>query len=1222
MKNLFNKSSIQRHKEEKSVVRNVTGKILESYSPGTSEDLWTNDPIGAGLKNTQQLLVDWSDYSQHVFFNSAEGKVNLAFDQIVNGYPFDGTSLEKETFLSQIGGFTKYILDQFATNLGYFSFNGDLTAANPVYLQVNDQTGYIAPDLAKVVGESKASENFHVRGTTHEFWLYVPSDFDQNNSATSRVLYQKKASLDTQAVTIYTTRAKRDIYSTLDGSDGDGNPTNDPDHTFEIFDISFHISSDDFKAIKHTMTNLAVDTWHHIAFVYERASTEKVIGYLNGVQHSATVNTQAELDNIQMGDGTISLGRGSTHTSHADPTWGATGYFRGLLDEFRVWSTVRTKDEIYGHMHKNIDAQEYLALYYRFNEPTTAIPVGKTSTYSAAGVVLDYSSNALHTIINNLNPSQFDPKSKALDLNSVVIDTPMQLEQAKNNPILFPDWHANIELNKSMLVEANHYDRNNPNLITKLIPPHYFEEAKYFEGIEEAFETPMEMETKNTQYPIPGHAKLPTRVVMLSMLLVWANFFDDIKLYIDNFSLLGKVTYDTYNQIPPQVIMFLADYYGISLPNPYANENPAKFKNGENLKNSSEAGTPLAFTLDKMRRRILVNFPWLLRSRGTLQGIKGLMNTLGIEADSVFRFKEYGGAISKQITSGRKKTRKSCGFLNFQKLDYIESSPLWAYRHGPGGDDPTGGPDVGEILFQSGDIIIATSDGPPVPTLFTSGSWAWEGRYQLLKTETTSSLFRIENDDKILANLVAMRASNSTGPDFNIRLFLDGHKSSSEPIELDLPNVNLWDENPWYISVDNKWGAVENTLSIRCIKTSGEYIVEHYSASIGYSKEDAPKAGNVLHPGLPLFAIDDTTPATNADKLKYAVGEKLVGSDIKSLSGQTFDQTWNYNTLSAEKRLQSHATAFSGSLSHMRFWTKSLTRPEQVEHAHNPFSVTTENPINSFVFPNKPIVQLNSGGTAYETIPLGKYASSYDGTLPEGSWDRLRQSFDMLQPNYTFAAGSLELIDTTQNNDHITLHGVDGGLYKSDFMYTIVGSDFDSNSTSNKVRIRSFADKETAEDNFAFHGELNELPFETGVDDRRFSIEASLVHALNDDMINVVGNLEMMNNFLGTPELEYAVDYPEIKKLQDIYFQRLVGKVNYNAMIEFQRWFNNNFSSLIEYFVPYTADFLGINFIIESHFLERHKMEYKQGDVHVDIRDRQAFSQEPLFLGTIRSEIT
>ena len=90
----------------------------------------------------------------------------------------------------------------------------------------------------------------------------------------------------------------------------------------------------------------------------------------------------------------------------------------------------------------------------------------------------------------------------------------------------------------------------------------------------------------------------------------------------------------------------------------------------------------------------------------------------------------------------------------------------------------------------------------------------------------------------------------------------------------------------------------------------------------------------------------------------------------------------------------------------------------------------------------------------------------------------------------------------------------------------------------------------------------------------------------------------------------------------DLYFNRLTDQANYNVMIEFQRWFNNNFAALVGGFMPHTADFLGINFVIESHILERHKMEYKQGDVHVDIRDRQAFSQVPLILGTVRSEIT
>lgn len=1215
MRNLFNKSSIRRHKEEKSIVRDVTGETLENYSSGISEDIWTNDPIGTGLKNTQQLLVDWSDYSQHVFFNSAEGKVNLAFDQIINGYPFDGTSTEKASFLANIGGFTKHVLDKFATNTGYFYCNGN-NVGNNVFLEIQDQTGKIAPDLAKKVGEAKVTENFHLKGTTHEFWVYIPQD----TTAATRTLYQKKEAYHAvthpnaklRGVSIYTTRDSNDISA-------------------QVFDISFHISSSNFKAIKHTISDLKTNTWHHVAFVYERGTTEKIIGYINGEQNSTTLNTQAELDDIQMGDGLIRVGYGSEHKSFADPTWTGSNYFRGLIDELRVWSTVRSRDEIYSYMHKNVDSQENLALYYRFNEPSTV------TTYAAASVILDYSGNALHGIIKNFDASIFDPKGV---YNTVA--TPLKVEYLKDNPILFPDWPANSTLNRTMLLDANHYDRNNPNLITKLIPSHYFEEAQFFEGIESEFETPEEMQTLGVEYPLPGHTKLPPRVVMLSVLLVWANFFDDIKLYIDNFSLLTKVTYDTYNQIPPQIIQFLSEYYGIRLPNPYANENPAKYRKGENLQNASGIGTPLVDTLDKMWRRILINLPWLLRSRGTIQGVKGLMNTLGVEADSVFKFKEYGGSITKQITSGRKSTKKSCGFLNFQKLDYIKSSPLWAYRHEPGGDDPTSGPAVGEIVFQSGDIVIATNDGPPVPTLFTSGSWAWEGRYKLLKTETTSSLFRIENDDKILVNLVAMRAQNNTGPDFNIRLFLDGHKATSAPIELDLPHVNLWDENPWYISIDNKWGANENTLSIRCIKTSGEYMVEHYSSSINYAKEALPKGSGNLHNGIPLFQIDETSPSSLSNKVRFAIGTNIVTNTTSSVSNQPFSLASNWTNMPLDsslsgttvptavedrsaRRIQAHSTPFDGVLSHMRFWSKSLTRLEQIEHAHNPFSVSTQEIVNSFAFPNKPIIELNSYGTAYETTPLGKYSGTYNGTLPQGSWDRIRQSFDMLQSNYTFAGGppgTLELIDTSQNNDNITLNGSTGGLFKDEFMYTTVSSDFDSNSTSNKVRIRSFQDKETAEDHFAHNGILTELPLEVGLDDRRFSIESSLVHALNHDMINVLGNLEAMNNYLGAPELQYAVEYPEIRKIQDLYFQRLVGNVNYNSMIEFQRWFNNNFSELIEQFIPHTADFLGINFVIESHFLERHKMEYKQGDVHVDIKDRQAFSQEPLFLGTIRSEIT
>ena len=42
------------------------------------------DPVGSGIKSTQQFNVDWSDFAQHTFYNSAQVKTNEAFKTIIN----------------------------------------------------------------------------------------------------------------------------------------------------------------------------------------------------------------------------------------------------------------------------------------------------------------------------------------------------------------------------------------------------------------------------------------------------------------------------------------------------------------------------------------------------------------------------------------------------------------------------------------------------------------------------------------------------------------------------------------------------------------------------------------------------------------------------------------------------------------------------------------------------------------------------------------------------------------------------------------------------------------------------------------------------------------------------------------------------------------------------------------------------------------------------------
>ncbi|NBP57571.1 hypothetical protein EBU71_13745, partial [bacterium] len=118
-------------------------------------------------------------------------------------------------------------------------------------------------------------------------------------------------------------------------------------------------------------------------------------------------------------------------------------------------------------------------------------------------------------------------------------------------------------------------------------------------------------------------------------------------------------------------------------------------------------------------------------------------------------------------------------------------------------------------------------------------------------------------------------------------------------------------------------------------------------------------------------------------------------------------------------------------------------------------------------------------------------------------------------------------------------------------------------------------------------------------DDVRFSIEFSLIDSLNKDIINMFATFDTLSKAIGSPELLYSPDYPDLERLRDIYFNRLKQKMNFRNFLEFYRWFDLSMSNFIEQLVPRKTRFKGINFVIESHLLERHKMEYKSTDAYL-----------------------
>ena len=302
---------------------------------------------------------------------------------------------------------------------------------------------------------------------------------------------------------------------------------------------------------------------------------------------------------------------------------------------------------------------------------------------------------------------------------------------------------------------------------------------------------------------------------------------------------------------------------------------------------------------------------------------------------------------------------------------------------------------------------------------------------------------------------------------------------------------------------------------------------------------------------------------------------------------------------------------FNGKLGSMRFWTKALELNESKEHALNPYSVGVNKPLTNYNF------------ITPESIDISKSSAAItSGSLPLGSWERLRLSTDLYQEisssnNY----GRLDVIDTSKNG-HFGFSGFTAATQVFEptiKLYSRLDPNYDITTNVNKVRIRSVQNVELASEINADANFVYDLdPREPITDDRRFSVEASIVQALNEDMVNILADNQYINDAMGTPEQMFAVNYPALERLSDKYFNRLTDKINTNEYYKFFKWFDNNYGSLIEKIIPRTTEFLGINFVIESHMFERHKLEYKQGDVHIDLNSRLAARIEPFYEGKIQ----
>lgn len=1098
--------------------------LIDSNIRSTSS--FKYDPLDSPLKNTQQLNVDWGKFENHTFFSSAEVKVNVTFDQIINGYPFDGTKQEVERFFESLGGFEKWVFDNFPRNGGQLHFSGTQVGEDPsngylaelgTWIKVQDVAGALYPNISKKsTGDSYLNppEN---KSFTIEAQVFLP---DQSNDR--QVILQKSSDDKRQSYTFY-------IEPSLIGD--------------KYVTAAFCLSSGSVQ--NSVETSLEKGKFNHVCLTLNREFGESFLQFFV----DETLQKESKKDkNFGLFDDRSSLyiGSGSSFYCNNALVY-PTQTFSGALDELRIFHSTRSVPQQRAYASKGMYASDALKLYFRFNEPSSLLAAASSDQVNS--IVLDSSGNSLHSLISN-----FDISLRQSSENDPL--NPMVNERPEFKVVLFPAHPDIVSLNARLLEEAGQYDEENPNLISKLIPRHYLREGAIQDGI-----NPTALNgSLNNAYAgqgIPGQGQLGSTQIMLSFLYIWARMFDEIKLFVDAFRTLRTVKYDLVDSIPDNFLNDFVRAYGFYLPPFFNSSNVSQYVEGEDINGTNANNFSLKNVQAQLLRRVLINMPDVLRSKGTQHSIRSFLRSVGIDPNNSVRIREFGGPSLRQLGTSREIRTDLVGFADFHTASLITTPFLSASRVEPGYPYPVG------PFFES--VSSYPGDG-----LLTSGSWTYEGLYKYNK----------RNLDRTISNLQSLVRFEVTGssPSAQPGLILNvvasdsldayvrpGTSSNSPTLHLSLP-VNILDGNRWYISVGcNRNDSIQSIVSSSYFLRAGyqDYgdLVNFYTTS-SYFNETEGGGTNVFR--------SFTTPATlNASGSRIAIGNN------PNIPAGGIGYSFLNNTLDVDDAART--AVFTGQVSNARFWSKGLTEKEAREHVRNHRSLGVED-----------------ASVHYNYV-----------TNRTGSFEKLRMSILEKQTiRSADSSGSIKFLDFSENGFHGfgTGFGDSSRVYYGDIVgYSLISPYFDEYSSSEKVRIRGFLDSENLNDSpWAVAAPVHELAKdETPLDDTRFSIEFSLVDTLSRDIVNMFSSLDELGNAVGSPEMMFSPDYPRLEVLSEIYFNRVKEKLNFRSFFEFYRWFDLSIGTFIEQLVPRKTKFKGTNYVIESHLLERHKIQYYSTDMYL-----------------------
>ena len=370
------------------------------------------------------LRVDYSDFSNHIFYCSALASVNFALGRILNDYPIDGELKEKNEWRRVNSGYENYFFDVYPKRQGFVFFEtGSLAQEN--WVEFIDHEQKLSPGTGSFAVDMIVEPDIAIDETTHQ-----------------KTLFSYKEDDDSEGFWAYFDSTKI---------------------------LNFKVASGSSESVLTSSYGPFISQSHALSFVYDAPNNIQAI-YLDGevlVSQSMTTTFPSGVGEV----GVLNSNRfriGAMSSSAASSAQ-VGALFTGAIDDVRVWVGPVRKSELikrnfFKPTHANFSGG--LKLYYKFNEPEE---IGTR--------VFDYSGNGHHGELTGTTATfSFSQNIRSGTLGPWFKD--------QGDPI----FALNNTLVDSFVTEqrtsGSNFDRENRNYIFRIVPSYFIDEGEVHEDMQ------------------------------------------------------------------------------------------------------------------------------------------------------------------------------------------------------------------------------------------------------------------------------------------------------------------------------------------------------------------------------------------------------------------------------------------------------------------------------------------------------------------------------------------------------------------------------------------------------------------------------------------------------------------------------------------------------------------------------------------------------------------